>query len=145
MVKHNMQRWPDGRIIDLLGIEIPIIQAPMAGADSATLARAVSSAGGLGSLACALLSPREVQEGAHALRDGMGKPFNLSFFSHTMAAPDIAAIEKWKRFLRPHYEHWGLDIDAVPSTRRTSRHVSRDGLSHANRVIRAAATSCRSG
>ena len=112
-----MQRWPDPRILDLLGIEIPIIQAPMAGADSVALAQAVSSAGGLGSLACALLTPDEVQEAARALRGGMAKSFNLNFFSHTMAAPDIAAIEKWKRFLRPHYEHWGLDIDAVPSTR----------------------------
>src|SRR5215471_4067889 len=92
-----MQRWPDRRIVDLLGIEIPIIQAPMAGADSVALAQAVSSAGGLGSLACALLTPDEVQEAARALRGGMAKSFNLNFFSHTMAAPDIAAIEKWKR------------------------------------------------
>jgi nitronate monooxygenase len=112
-----MQRWPDRRIVDLLGIEIPIIQAPMAGADSVALAQAVSSAGGLGSLACALLTSDEVREAARALRDGMAKPFNLNFFSHTMAAPDMAAIEQWKRFLRPHYQHWGLDIDAVLPTR----------------------------
>ena len=77
-----MQRWPDRRIVDLLGIEIPIIQAPMAGADSVALAQAVSSAGGLGSLACALLTPDEVQEAARALRDGMAKSFNLNFLSH---------------------------------------------------------------
>ena len=112
-----MQRWPDPRILDLLGIEIPIIQAPMAGADSVALARAVTSAGGLGSLACALLTPDELQEAARAVRDGIPKSFNLNFFCHTMAAPDMAAIEKWKSFLRSHYQHWGLDIDTVPSTR----------------------------
>ena len=112
-----MQRWPDPRILDLLGIEIPIIQAPMAGADSVALARAVTSAGGLGSLACALLTPDELQGAARALRDGIPKSFNLNFFCHTMAAPDMAAIEKWKSFLRSHYQRWGLDIDTVPSTR----------------------------
>jgi nitronate monooxygenase len=117
MTEHRMQRWPDRRILDLLGIEIPIIQAPMAGVDSVALARAVSSAGGLGSLACALLTPEEVRAAARVLRDGTPKSFNLNFFSHPMAAPDVAAIEKWKRFLRPHYERWGLDIDAVPATR----------------------------
>ena len=67
-----MQRWPDRRIVDLLGIEIPIIQAPMAGADSVALAQAVSSAGGLGSLACALLTPDAVRESRSraARRDG---------------------------------------------------------------------------
>jgi hypothetical protein len=51
----NMQHWPDRRLLDLLNIESPIIQAPMAGSDSVALARSVSSAGALGSLACALL------------------------------------------------------------------------------------------
>src|SRR5215469_12323074 len=111
-----MQRWPDRRLVDLLGIEIPIIQAPMAGSDSVELARAVSSAGGLGSLACALLSSEEIRKGAGALNE-LGKPFNLNFFCHTMTPPDSAAVERWKTFLRPHYERLGLDIDAVPETR----------------------------
>ena len=41
---------------DLLGIELPIIQAPMAGVQGSALAVAVSNAGGLGSLPCAMLS-----------------------------------------------------------------------------------------
>lgn len=45
--------WPDRRILDLLGIELPIIQAPMAGANGSAMAIAVSEAGGLGSLPCA--------------------------------------------------------------------------------------------
>jgi nitronate monooxygenase len=112
-----MQRWQDRRIIDLLGIKTPIIQAPMAGSDSVALARAVSSAGGLGSLACALRSPEEVREAGRALRDGGERPFNLNFFCHTMAAPDAAAGERWKALLRPHYERLRLDIEAVAATR----------------------------
>ena len=41
----------------LLGIEMPIIQAPMAGVQGSALAIAVSNAGGLGSLPCAMLGP----------------------------------------------------------------------------------------
>ena len=41
---------------DFLGIELPLIQAPMAGAQGSALAIAVANAGGLGSLPCAMLS-----------------------------------------------------------------------------------------
>ena len=43
-------------IHELFGIELPIIQAPMAGVQGSALAIAVSNAGGLGSLPCAMLS-----------------------------------------------------------------------------------------
>jgi nitronate monooxygenase len=89
----------------------------MAGADTVALARTVSGAGGLGSLACALLGPEEMRAGARALRDGLTRPFNLNFFCHAMAAPDPAAIERWKTFLRPHYDRFALDIDAVAPSR----------------------------
>ena len=112
-----MRQWPDRRLLDLMKIEIPIVQAPMAGSDSVELARSVSSVGALGSLACALLSPDAVREGMHAMRHGMNRAFNLNFFCHPMQAPDLAAMEKWKSLLRPHYEHWGLDVEAVPETR----------------------------
>ena len=112
-----MQRWPDRRLLDLLTIEIPIIQAPMAGSDSVALARSVSSTGALGSLACALLSPDDVREAMRALRHEMNRPFNLNFFCHTMEAPDDATTEKWKSFLRSHYERWGLDIETVAESR----------------------------
>ena len=112
-----MQDWPDRRLLDLLNIEIPIIQAPMAGADSVALARSVSSTGALGSLACALLSPDDVRDAIGALRHEMARPFNLNFFCHKMEVPDSAAKENWKSFLRPHYQRWGLDVDAVAESR----------------------------
>jgi len=112
-----MQPWPDRRLLDLLKLEIPIIQAPMAGSDSVALARNVSSTGALGSLACALLSPDDVRKAVGALRSGMSRPVNLNFFCHNMERPDAAAIEKWERFLRPHYERLGLDIESVGDSR----------------------------
>lgn len=112
-----MKSWPDRRLLDLLGLEIPIIQAPMAGSDSVALARSVSSTGALGSLACALLGPGDVREAVHKLRHEMGRPFNLNFFCHTMETPNASAMEKWKRFLKPHYERLGLDIENVSESR----------------------------
>jgi len=113
----NTNSWPDRRLLDLLKIEIPIIQAPMAGSDSVALARSVSSTGALGSLACALLSPEDVRNAVHALRNGMTRPFNLNFFCHRMVAPSTAAVEKWKDVLRPHYWRMGMDIENVPESR----------------------------
>ncbi len=112
-----MQSWPDRRLLDLLNIEIPIIQAPMAGSDSVALARAVSSTGALGSLACALLSPDDVRNAINQLRQDLPRPFNLNFFCHTMETPGPAVFDRWKSVLRPHYERLGLDIESVPSTR----------------------------
>lgn len=112
-----MRPWPDRRLLDLLKIEIPIIQAPMAGSDSVVLARSVASTGALGSLACALLGADDIREAMRALRHEMARPFNLNFFCHRMEAPDAAAVENWKSFLRPHYERWGLDIEAVGESR----------------------------
>ena len=111
-----MKAWPDRRLLDLLKLEIPIIQAPMAGSDSVALARSVSSTGALGSLACALLSPDEVHEAVRALRQGLTRPLNLNFFCHKMEVPDRAATKRWKSFLRPHYERLGLDIESVAET-----------------------------
>ena len=113
----NMQAWPDRSLMDLLKLDIPIIQAPMAGSDSVALARGVSSTGALGSLACALLSPGQVREAIRALREGMTRPFNLNFFCHPMEVPSPAATKEWKSFLRPHYERLGLDIERVTETR----------------------------
>ncbi|MFA9476656.1 MAG: nitronate monooxygenase, partial [Filomicrobium sp.] len=53
--------WPDTRIQKLLGIDLPIIQAPMAGSSGLEMAVAVSKSGGLGSLACATLEPDRLQ------------------------------------------------------------------------------------
>ena len=54
--------WPDRRIIDLFGVELPIIVAPMANFAGLDLAVAVAEAGGLGSLPCAVLDPRQDQQ-----------------------------------------------------------------------------------
>ena len=49
--------WPDRRILDLFGIDLPIVQAPMANSSTPEMALAVRQAGGLGSIPCAALTP----------------------------------------------------------------------------------------
>jgi nitronate monooxygenase len=97
----------------LLGIEWPIIQAPMAGVQGSALAVAVSNAGALGSLPCAMLSPDAMRSELLALKAQTDKPFNLNFFCHVAPQPDAAAEAAWRAALAPYYAEYGIDGDAV--------------------------------
>src|SRR5215831_6309538 len=70
--------WPDYRIQNLFGIELPIIQAPMAGVGFSEMAVGVSEAGGLGSLACALLTTDQIIEEVNSIRRQTSQPINLN-------------------------------------------------------------------
>lgn len=85
-----------------LGIELPIIQAPMAGAQGSALAIAVSNAGGLGSLPCALLDAAGIQRELTALRAGTTKPFNVNFVCHPQPVVDPARDALWRATLQPY-------------------------------------------
>ena len=105
--------WPDHRIQKLLGIELPIIQAPMAGAQRAELAIAVANAGGLGSLPCAMLSPEQLREQVAQFRSAApGRSLNLNFFCHRTPLPDPAREAQWKQRLAAYYREFGVDPDA---------------------------------
>jgi nitronate monooxygenase len=97
----------------LLGIELPIIQAPMAGVQGSALAVAVSGAGGLGSLPCALLSADTLRSELTALK-ARASAFNVNFFCHTPPAPDAQREAAWRAMLSPYYRDFGLDIGAIP-------------------------------
>ena len=75
----------------LVGVELPIIQAPMAGAQGSALAVAVCNAGGLGSLPCAMLSPDALRKELAAIRAQTVKPFNVNFFCHDAAESQCRA------------------------------------------------------
>ena len=104
-----MITWPDHRLLDLLGIELPIILAPMAGPGTAALAIAVAEAGGLGSLACAMLSLDQARAEFVAIRQGTSKPLNMNFFCHAPPTIDAARDTAWRQRLRPYYVELGLD------------------------------------
>jgi nitronate monooxygenase len=98
----------------LLATELPLIQAPMAGVQGSALALAVSHAGGLGSLPCAMLAPDALKRELAALREGTTHPFNLNFFCHTPQGVDEQREQAWRAALAPYYREFGLDEDTVP-------------------------------
>ena len=93
----------------VLGTELPIIQAPMAGSQGAELAIAVSEAGGLGSLPCAMLDAEALRRELTRIASETDKPYNVNFFCHTMPRPDAARDASWRAALRPYYEELGID------------------------------------
>ncbi|HDS1746507.1 MULTISPECIES: nitronate monooxygenase [Pseudomonas] len=108
-----MSNWPDHRILDLLGIELPILQAPMAGASGSPLAIAVAKAGGLGALPCAMLTGEQVRGEIAAFRSACpGAPLNLNFFCHQPPTPDTDRETRWKLALKPYYTEVGADFEA---------------------------------
>ena len=98
----------------LVGIAAPIVQAPMVGPKVA-LAAAVGAAGGLGSLACAALTPEQVRAEVAAIRQTTDAPFNLNFFCHRPPASDPDREAAWRAALAPYYEAFGLDPAAPVS------------------------------
>jgi len=95
---------------ELLGIELPVIQAPMAGVQGSALAIAVSNAGGLGSLPCAMLSPDAMRKELAALRDGTDRPFNVNFFCHIQPTFDPEREAAWRKLLTPYYDEYGVTL-----------------------------------
>jgi nitronate monooxygenase len=101
---------------ELLEIEHPIIQAPMAGVQASALAIAVSNAGGLGSLPCAMLSPAEIHAELSAIQSHTDRPVNVNFFCHTPPQFDAGREAAWRRLLAPYYEEYGVPLaDANPA------------------------------
>lgn len=98
-----------------LGIELPIIQAPMAGVQGSALAVAVSNAGGLGSLPCAMLSLEAMRRELAAIQAQTAKPFNVNFFCHTPPIPDAARETGWRAALAPYYQEYGIDSSTIPA------------------------------
>jgi nitronate monooxygenase len=67
------------RVCDLLGIEHPIICAPMGFVTGPELAAAVSEAGGFGILQAGLRSPARLREALGRIRELTTKPFGVNF------------------------------------------------------------------
>lgn len=97
----------------LLGIELPIIQAPMAGVQGSRLAVEVSNAGGLGSLPCAMLSLEALRDELRVIKAQTDKPINVNFFCHAPPAPSPEREARWREVLSPYYREFGLDPNAV--------------------------------
>ncbi len=100
------------KLLEMLGIGYPILLAPMAGPGTPELAIAVSEAGGLGSLPCAMLSPEQIEAQVRIIQQRTSRPINLNFFCHTPPEPNPEREAAWKRRLEPYYRELGLDPNA---------------------------------
>jgi len=101
--------WPDRRLIDFLGIEHPLVLAPMAGLGTVELAASVCAGGGVGSLGCGGLQPGHLIQAVDKLRRLTSKPINMNFFCHSAARVDRAREANWHDRLAPYYNELGLD------------------------------------
>jgi nitronate monooxygenase len=103
----------------LFGVELPIIQAPMAGYQGSEMTIAVSNAGGLGSLPCAMLSLQAMQTELTAIRASTAKPFNVNFFCHAAPEIDTEREAAWRKLLRPYLEEFDIVPGEAPTPLRT--------------------------
>ena len=97
----------------LVGVELPIIQAPMAGVQGGTLAVAVSNAGGLGSLPAALLTPEALRRELAQITAQTDKPYSVNFFCHIPPSRSDERETAWRATLAPYYEEFGLDLSMI--------------------------------
>ncbi len=100
--------WPTSQFQHSLNIELPIIQAPMAGSSGLAMAVAVAEAGGLGSLACAAMAPPALRDTLAGAKERTRKPLNVNFFAHVPGSPDDKVDQGWLRRLSPYFETLGL-------------------------------------
>jgi nitronate monooxygenase len=98
-----------------LNLELPIIQAPMAGSQGSALAVAVSAAGGLGSLPCAMLGPDAMRAELEEIRRRTDRPYNVNFFCHEPPAPDPVRERAWRDALLPYYRELEIEPNGGPS------------------------------
>jgi nitronate monooxygenase len=98
----------------LFGIELPIIQAPMAGAQASAMAIAVSNAGGLGSLPCAMLNAESMRKELSIIKSQTNKPINVNFFCHATPLADADRENNWREKLAPFYAEFGIDPATIP-------------------------------
>jgi nitronate monooxygenase len=101
--------------IQRLGIDHPIIQAPMVGVSTPRLAAAVSNAGALGSIGIGASTAAQAREMITATRTLCDRPFNVNLFCHRPAVADARREAAWLAHLQPFFAEFGA---AAPASLR---------------------------
>jgi nitronate monooxygenase len=94
-------------LLERLGIELPIIQAPMAGVSTPAMAAAVSNAGGLGSIGVGAASAEVASEMIREVHAATGRPLNVNVFCHRPAVADADRESAWLDRLAPIFTRYG--------------------------------------
>jgi nitronate monooxygenase len=85
----------------------------MAGSQGSALAIAVSNAGGLGSLPCAMLAPDAIRRELEAITAATPNPYNVNFFAHQPPEPNPSREDAWRKLLASYYAEFGIDPDTI--------------------------------
>ena len=104
-----------GFLLDL-GINHPIIQAPMSGGSTTPeLVAAVSNAGGLGSFGAAYLAPDQIASDIRAIRALTDKPFNINLFAGGYTPEEPIDARPMLEVLAEIHEFLDLPEPALPA------------------------------
>jgi nitronate monooxygenase len=96
-------------LLEKIGIDLPIVQAPMAGVSTASLGAAVSNAGGLGSIGVGAATAEVVRQMIHEVQNATGCPFNVNVFCHRPAIHDADREAAWLERLAPVFTRYGAE------------------------------------
>lgn len=103
-------------LTQLLGrLQVPVLQAPMAGVQDEGLAISVCRAGGLGALPAAMLSEEQLVAQMGRVRAATAAPFQVNFFCHQDPVTDVQAMARWQDCLRPYHAELALEAAPVPA------------------------------
>jgi nitronate monooxygenase len=102
-------------LIARLGVDFPIIQAPMAGGvTTPELVAAVSEAGALGFIGAAYLSASQITEATRAVRARTARPFGINLFAPVEPTPLPSDVQPALQAIAPYHEELRLRPPAVP-------------------------------
>jgi nitronate monooxygenase len=96
-------------LLERIGLEWPIFQAPMAGTSTPAMAAAVSNAGALGAIGVAAESTEGAEKMIRATQSLTNRAFNVNVFCHRPAVPNAAVEAAWIARLKPEFEALGAE------------------------------------
>ncbi len=100
-------------LLQTLGIDLPIIQAPMAGVSTPAMAAAVSNAGGLGSIGVGSVGAEAARGMIAAIRASTDRPFNVNVFCNRPAVADPTQEAAWLARLALVFRRFGVEPPAA--------------------------------
>jgi nitronate monooxygenase len=114
------RRDPVSALLQLLAVDHPIVQAPMAGVSTPAMAAAVASAGALGSIGVGATDAAGARAMIAAFRELSNRSLNVNVFCHAPAKADAAREAAWIARFRPVFERLGAaPPHALSDTRRS--------------------------
>jgi nitronate monooxygenase len=111
----------NNRLAERLGLDHPIVQAPMAGgATTVELVAAVSKAGALGFLGAAYLTPDAITKAAAGIRAATQRPFGINLFAPIPPPAGSGDPRRMLELLAPVHAKLGLPPPSLPTLNQLS-------------------------